>query len=335
MIKVSAGTASVLGLKKINADTSPTIAYLMTGEKCTHNCGFCGQARESKSNPNSLSRIIWPQFESEEVFELINEAHDQNKLKRACIQVVHGGNSLKDVKEFLERAVKKTNMPIGISANISGLRDVEELLKSGADKVCIALDAATLEVHEKVKGGSFNRKKEILEECGRIFPGKISTHLIVGLGETEEEMIHRIQEMYALDVSVGIFAFTPIKGTKMEDYNPPDIGHYRRIQIANYLLKHKYAKIKDFKFQHKSLVDIGISEEKILEILKDGKAFETAGCPDCNRPYYNEKPGGVMYNYPRPLTQDEIKKGLKESGLGLDKNFNSQRRRLSDEMESY
>ena len=33
--------------------------------------------------------------------------------------------------------------------------------------------------------------------------------------------------------------------------------------------------------------------------------FETSGCPGCNRPYYNERPGGMLYNYPRPLTAAE------------------------------
>jgi biotin synthase-related radical SAM superfamily protein len=35
--------------------------------------------------------------------------------------------------------------------------------------------------------------------------------------------------------------------------------------------------------------------------------FLTSGCADCNRPFYNEKPSGPIYNYPRKLTTQEIK----------------------------
>jgi biotin synthase-related radical SAM superfamily protein len=48
------------------------------------------------------------------------------------------------------------------------------------------------------------------------------------------------------------------------------------------------------------------------EILADGVAFQTSGCPDCNRPFYNERPGGPMYNYPEPLTSQQIKAAIEE-----------------------
>ena len=37
-----------------------------------------------------------------------------------------------------------------------------------------------------------------------------------------------------------------------------------------------------------------------------GDAFQTVGCPGCNRPYYNERPSGPLYNYPRDLTMEEL-----------------------------
>jgi biotin synthase len=53
----------------------------------------------------------------------------------------------------------------------------------------------------------------------------------------------------------------------------------------------------------------------LQEVLADGKAFETSGCPDCNRPYYNESPRGVMFNYHRPLVAGEIQQAISESGV--------------------
>ena len=45
----------------------------------------------------------------------------------------------------------------------------------------------------------------------------------------------------------------------------------------------------------------------------------TSGCPHCNRPYYNEDPRGVLYNFPfRPNSEyfekfwNELKEGLSD-----------------------
>jgi biotin synthase len=43
-----------------------------------------------------------------------------------------------------------------------------------------------------------------------------------------------------------------------------------------------------------------------------GEAFRTSGCPDCNRPFYNEQPGGPLYNYPRPLAAGEALRAIQE-----------------------
>jgi len=42
--------------------------------------------------------------------------------------------------------------------------------------------------------------------------------------------------------------------------------------------------------------------------LGTGEAFRTSGCPGCNRPYYNERPSGPFYNYPRGLTEEEARR---------------------------
>ncbi len=68
-IRVSTGTAIVLELLKGKLDAEPTTAYLMTYKqgKCTANCGFCPQARGSKSSTELLSRVSWPTFPTSNV----------------------------------------------------------------------------------------------------------------------------------------------------------------------------------------------------------------------------------------------------------------------------
>jgi biotin synthase len=39
----------------------------------------------------------------------------------------------------------------------------------------------------------------------------------------------------------------------------------------------------------------------------------TTGCKECNRPYYNERPGQIPYNYPYKPTEEEIQKAIEEA----------------------
>ncbi len=151
----------------------------------------------------------------------------------------------------------------------------------------------------------------MIAETARRFPGRASVHLIVGLGETEQEMVTRMLEVQRLGLGVGLFAFTPLRGTPLSAQPQPPIGQYRRMQVARWLIMRQQARQTDFMYDASgTLRSIALADWPAR--LSDGKAFRTAGCPDCNRPFYNERPGGTMYNYPRPLTRQEIEQCILE-----------------------
>jgi biotin synthase-related radical SAM superfamily protein len=110
---------------------------------------------------------------------------------------------------------------------------------------------------------------------------------------------------------VGLFAFTPVRGTAMQDIPPPPLDVYRRTQVARYLICGHLARAADFIFSSEGRL-ISFNLLPLREHLADGRAFRTSGCPDCNRPFYNERPGGVMYNYPRLLTPTEVERAIAE-----------------------
>jgi biotin synthase len=69
--------------------------------------------------------------------------------------------------------------------------------------------------------------------------------------------------------------------------------------------------------QRGRLRSFGLSPEELHERLADGLAFQTSGCPDCNRPFYNERPGGPLFNFPRALTREEARQAIAELDLDL------------------
>ncbi|WP_407307492.1 radical SAM protein [Desulfosporosinus sp. SB140] len=307
MIRCSLGTAKVLGLKKVKVDALPTTAYLMVGERCRFNCAFCAQARESGARADLLSRVSWPNFSKDEFLQSLTASKAYNGLQRICFQVVQDRAALEEVKSLVKTVQNESQLPICVSAGPRTLEEVKELLELGVDHVSIALDAATPGVYARSKDGSWKERMDLLCKSAEMFPGHMATHLIVGLGESEEEMVHCLQILYDRGVTVALFAFTPVKGTRMEKVAQPEMTHYRRVQVAHDLIRNRLARFEDFRFENGQLISYGISAS-VLEQQRGGVPFQTSGCTGCNRPYYNETPGEDLYNYPTPLSQEEIKK---------------------------
>jgi len=266
-MRLSTGSAAVLGIIDIEQDSVPTTCYIMLGDKCENHCAFCSQ----NVTGQHLSRINWIETD-EKIIEKINASD----FKRVCLQCTSIG--IDDVKKIANRIRK----PFSISYNF---KNMGEIKKIKAEKICIPLDAANESIYSETKIGSFEDKIGLIQKASTLKPGKISTHLIAGLGENLDDMEKILTYLYSIDVDVGIFAFTRIPGSRMDKSEPPELEYYRKVQAMHYRIKHKTDKVPSV-------------------------AFETSGCIDCNRPYYNERPTGPIYNYPRPLTDEEYDEAM-------------------------
>jgi len=314
-IRVSVGSAAVLGLLKTKLDVPPTTAYLMTyrKEKCTANCGFCPQARESSSKTDMLSRVSWPIYPTKKVLEEIEAGRKRGEIKRVCIQALNYPGVFEDLVVLVRAIISLTRMAISVSCQPIRREDIVHLAKAGTQRISVPLDAATREVFNKIKGPdaggpySWERQLQLLRDATEIFGKKmVSTHLIVGIGETEKHMIKTIQDCVDMDVLPGLFAFTPVLGTALAKKTPPEVALYRRIQVARYLILHETARYEEMEFNGDRLMGFGVHRQTLRRVIRTGKPFVTSGCPGCNRPYYNERPGGPIYNYARKLTRNEV-----------------------------
>ena len=304
--RASSGSAAVLGLCELRMDATPTTAYLMLGERCSRNCSFCAQARESRSSAEALSRVTWPAFPPELLAEAVARAYSNGVIQRVCLQATISRDHVASTHRAVRSLAQRSPVPICASVMPRDTEDVAVLLAAGAERVTIALDAASERVYREAKGGSWEHPWGLLERCARLWPGHIGTHLMVGLGETQRELVECFQRLADLGVTVALFAFTPVPGTLLAQRQPPPLQHYRCAQVARWLIIHRLARAEDFGYDDLGrLCGYGLSSQQLRLHLAGGEAFRTAGCPGCNRPYYNERPGGVMHNYPRPLTPGE------------------------------
>jgi len=159
----------------------------------------------------------------------------------------------------------------------------------------------------------------LIEDASRRFPRRIAVHLVAGLGETEREMVERMLWAHQVGAGVSLFAFTPVRGTALAKWSRPALSAYRRLQAARWAIVCRGAQRDDFTFSVNGvLLDLPRSAAcaSVEEAgLVDSEAFCTAGCPGCNRPFYNERPSGPMYNYARPLTPAEAEIACEQMGL--------------------
>jgi biotin synthase len=294
-IRVSIGSLGVLGLKDIKLPAPPTTLYFMVGEKCAFNCAYCPQSRSSHGSTEYLSRVIWPKTDWETVKKAVSSAPET--VKRICFQVVNSPNFLEDTLFFIKEVKSVSSLPVSVSVRLSDIDDLRLLFDAGASRIGVALDVATEKTYAVFRGGDFAKAVNFITNAGKTFPGKITTHIIVGMGETDKELYEIMKKFFDNTVTVGLFAFTPIKGTRLENRKPPSLERYRRIQVMRNLLAER--KVFQPIFDKKENLT-GLKAENAAGLLKNPFNFVTSGCPHCNRPYYNETPTGPMFNYPFP-----------------------------------
>ncbi len=310
-----------LGLESGSLPDNFTTAFIMTYHPggCSANCSFCPQSNSSKSDSHLLSRIGWPQYRLEEVAKGLQKQLD---IQRICIQSLNYSHVVDDVLEIIDSLKSINDAKISLCIHPIPRSDMLKLKDAGIDRIGIAIDACTQTLFDEIKGRkrdssyTWNGHIAAIKEAQAIF-GKenVTTHLIVGMGESESEIVKFLFDMNDMHVRVGLFAFTPVEGTDLAQLEQPDLGKYRRTQILRELIARGKIARQEVTFDDSGQMTLARSSEEILDLLSSGTAFQVTGCPGCNRPYYNERPRGPMYNYPKRLTEEEKNQAIQEAGL--------------------
>lgn len=320
-VRASMGTLGVLGLELVQMDTRPTTAYLQiyTEERCMANCQFCAQARGSGAELTHIARGLYVPADLEKVVWRLKMAYDKKYLARACIQTALYRGWWEDSIYLIKKIREKSEIPVSLSVFPLTDRQYRELRAAGVNEVVIPLDACTPGLFYKIKGkgacGPYSWEKHMdgLKRAAKVF-GKVGTHLILGLGETDEEAVRVIDELSRRKVNTALFSYTYVPGAQIlpEQEKENSIKHYRAVQVARYLITEGRASYRDMGFSEGILSDFGISRDELMRLIEDGRAFQTSGCSGCNRPMANETFSRI-YNFPRKPDEremEEIKKKM-------------------------
>ncbi len=324
-LRMSLAAAMTLGFKPglfyRNAKLYCINLLLTYQEGCAARCSYCGLSnnRPGTYSKKSFIRVTWPEYTLDKIIEGISNRTD--RVKRICISMITNGRSVKDTKDICRKLRSSFDIPVSllISPTILKYKDLEDFKSAGADKIGVAIDLATPELFNKYRGKGVNGPHkwetywQCLEDSIKIFgKGNAGSHLMTGMGETEQEMCTAIQKTRDMGGRTHLFSFFPEADSLMADHPVPPMAQYRRIQIARYLIDNRISETSRFNFDNSgAIIHFGLPEQELETVINKGEPFRTSGCEGyngevaCNRPFANSRPGPDMRNFPfKPEKKD-------------------------------
>lgn len=308
-------------------------------EGCRANCAYCGLARhrdaERRYADRNFIRVDWPTAPLAEVIDRVEAMGDAGPFHRMCISMITHPRSDEDTKTVLAAwtaRVPRGRIPVSILSNPTTMtrRDVQDLHDLGADIFTVALDAANPDVFAATRGkgvGSPHRWDgywSVFEDARAIFgPGRIGMHLIVGLGESDRDILGLSADLTRMGGHSHLFCFFPEAGSLLDHRPAPPRERWRRVQLARYLIEHRAHPFEALGFDSDgALVDFGMDPDALAAVVATGVPFRTSGCPGkeredvsaCDRPYGDSPPGDIA-SYPFQPNGGDLRRIRRQLGL--------------------
>lgn len=325
-VQMSTAAAATLGLSPARmhrcACTRCLNLLLTYPEGCRANCAYCGLARHREAErayaDRNFIRVDWPTAPLAEVIDRVAAMGERPVFERMCISMITHPRSDEDTATVLERwmsRIPRARVPVSILSNPTTMTeaDVRGLHALGADIFTVALDACTPDLFAATRGKgvgsphSWDRYWRIFEAAHAVFgPGRVGMHLIVGLGETDRDVLALCARLAATGGQSHLFCFFPEAGSLLAHRPATPRGRWRRVQLARYLLAFRALPFDALEFDAEgALTGFGLPPAEVEVLVRQGTPFRTSGCPGreredvsaCDRPYGDSPPRDIA-SYP-------------------------------------
>lgn len=308
-------------------------------EGCRANCAYCGLARHREATRNfadrNFIRVDWPGAPLADVIGRVVDAGDATPFHRMCISMITHPRSDADAKTVLARWTEKipaARIPVSILSNPTTLTraDVADFHALGAEIFTVALDACNRHVFERTRGRgvdsphTWDRYWEVFGHAVDLFgPRRIGMHLVVGLGESDRDVLEICRRLVAVGGHSHLFCFFPEAGSLMDHVPAPPRNRWRQLQLARYLIEYRQHPFEAFVFSEDGgLIDFGCGQDTLAEVVGSGLPFRTSGCPGkeredvsaCDRPYGDSPPSNIA-SYPFAPNGNDLRRIRRQLGL--------------------
>jgi len=333
MSTAAALTLGIMGGRMHRTSCTRCLNLLLTyPEGCRANCAYCGLARHREAERDyadrNFIRVDWPAVPLAQTIDIVAQDGAESAFHRMCISMITHPRSDEDTRTVLKAWTDRIDpkaIPVSILSNPTTMtrEDVARLKDLGADIFTVAIDAATPEIFDRTRGKgvqsphSWAHYWEILMAAREIFgPQKFGAHIIVGMGETEYDVLTLVQKLVDLGGHSHMFCFFPEKGSLMDHLPATPRDQWRRVQLARYLIDYQGGRVEKMRFDESGrVVDYGVSDSAVETIVGEGIAFRTSGCPGkfrddvsaCDRPYGDSPPSNIA-SYPFQPNGNDLRK---------------------------
>lgn len=291
---------------------------------CRSDCSYCGLARTRPGSyeDKSFIRVEWPLVSTDELVDRM--ARNEEKLTRLCISMVTNPFAFRDTCDITKRIRAKVKAPLSILVAPPTLNRarIERFYELGVDMIGIGLDAVSEELFEELRtnvpaGGAglrWSKYWQVIDDARDVFgPWKVNCHTLVGIGETDWDLIDTFIRLRDRQIFSYLFAFNAEPDSRLGEHPKATISRWRRIQLAKHLVESEGFDWDHFDFDSNgSLVHMRGPEELVVTAVDSGMPFMTNGCPGengepgCTRPYGSYRPTEQFRDFPFQPTQEDL-----------------------------
>lgn len=330
---VRISTASALALRFTSGRFTRDFAFgginllLNYRSGCRSDCSYCGLARTRPGNyeDKSFIRVEWPLVETDRLVERM--ARFEEKLTRLCISMVTNGRAYPDTIDITQRIRSRVATPLSILVAPPTLNRerLEAFKEAGVDMIGIGLDAVTEDLFRRHRtnvpsggGLSWDKYWEVVADSRELFgPWKVNCHTLVGLGETDHDLVSLFTTLRDRQVYSYLFCFNPEPDSRLADHPKSPLRRWRRMQLAKHLVEEEGFQLDDFAFDEAGALtrvpgDPSAAGDIVRDAVESGVPFMTDGCPGpngepgCTRPYGSYGPAEPFRDFPFPPNNDDM-----------------------------
>ncbi|MDR1926421.1 MAG: lipoyl synthase [Endomicrobium sp.] len=173
-----------------------TATFLILGRNCTRKCNFCAVEKYSpelvdKTEPSRVAKAI---KELGLLYSIITSVTRDDLIDGGA---EHFAKTINEIKAILN----ETKVEVLVPDFLGNTKSIDIVLNAKPDVFAHNLETVPV-LYDKVRGGAdYNRSLSVLEHA-KYLGFKVKTGIMVGLGETVEQVFETVREIKNINVDI-------------------------------------------------------------------------------------------------------------------------------------
>lgn len=213
---------------------APDQLFLGLYEYCKIGCKFC---------PLSVAHGTMIHYSLDSIYKDIEDSSGKSYSSIGITTSIPYNLSSDDVADemiFIVRKIREkvgSDIPIGVSTRIPSKTVMRELKGAGASEIRLNIEVPNQQLSKKIMPNkSLEDIYHSLSAASEIFgKGKVSSNIVVGLGESDQDIIGAIHRMAEIGVIATLYPFDPFESTELiiNEFCRPDAERIYRLAVEH------------------------------------------------------------------------------------------------------